>query len=451
MDHGFTLRSYSHMEPARRPPRSARLLALSTVGTVVVFALASVVAIVDANAVGRALRELTLNMLAGIELVSTLAVDVDQERLLVDAHIFEKRAVDMEATERRIAVTRADFERAARAYDLIATLPGEREAWLRLREDAGALESPITHVLALSRLNHDEEARSAMTALEPQFDALSRDVAALVALNHAAAERTAAGIRARLHSGPWRLALLMAAGVALAIAISIGSARALASRELQLTEASDALEQRNRELDAFAGRVAHDLRAPLTALVLSGEDAERRKRSVLRMERLIEDLLVLSRLGVQEPNAACDPSTVTRTVLEELAPQATKLGAHVQADVAAASVSSSAGLLRQALWNLVDNALKYRREGVTPELELRGRVESGAYVLRVRDNGMGMPPDEARRAFDPFFRSPRTKQKPGTGLGLSIVRRVVEAGGGTVSVESEPDRGSLFVMRLKLA
>jgi signal transduction histidine kinase len=113
-------------------------------------------------------------------------------------------------------------------------------------------------------------------------------------------------------------------------------------------------------------------------------------------------------------------------------------------------VHCSEGLLRQVVWNLTDNAMKYRRGGVTLRIEISGRSLDHRYDLSVRDNGVGLSPDETARVFDPFYRGAGSKGEPGTGLGLSIVKRAVEASGGTVWVTSEPGNGSTFVARLPL-
>src|SRR5262249_49120866 len=114
----------------------------------------------------------------------------------------------------------------------------------------------------------------------------------------------------------------------------------------------------------------------------------------------------------------------------------------------AVPVSSNPTLLQQAIWNLADNALNYRRPEVPPEIEMRGWVEGRWYVLRISDNGLGMSTAEVEQAFEPFYRGESSRDRPGTGLGLSIVKRVVEASGGSVSLESQPEVGSSFVLRL---
>jgi signal transduction histidine kinase len=117
-----------------------------------------------------------------------------------------------------------------------------------------------------------------------------------------------------------------------------------------------------------------------------------------------------------------------------------------------ARVPCSEGLLREVLWNLGENAVKYRRPEVPLKLEMIGQATHQHYELRVSDNGAGMSSNDARQAFDPLFRGEQTRSAtPGTGLGLAIVKRIVEAGGGTVTVDSHAGQGTLFVVRLPLA
>ncbi len=207
--------------------------------------------------------------------------------------------------------------------------------------------------------------------------------------------------------------------------------------------------------------MAHDLRGPLTTINLASARLERRlpeetlaserlRRAVELMEALIEDLLGLSRIGADEKLGSCDPSTVAEQVRADLAARIESEGATLRLDVAHGQARGSEGLLRQALSNLVENAVKYRRPEVTPEVEVVGRPGGSDYTLRVSDNGLGMSPDEAARAFEPFYRAKRVPTTPGTGLGLSIVKRVVEASGGSILVQSQLGRGTTFVVTLPL-
>jgi signal transduction histidine kinase len=88
---------------------------------------------------------------------------------------------------------------------------------------------------------------------------------------------------------------------------------------------------------------------------------------------------------------------------------------------------------------------------VPPEVEIRGHTEDGAYVYSLTDNGLGMTREDSEHVFEPFFRAERTRAVGGTGLGLAIVRRIVEAHGGSVFVQSEPGSGPTFTLRLPRA
>jgi signal transduction histidine kinase len=105
-------------------------------------------------------------------------------------------------------------------------------------------------------------------------------------------------------------------------------------------------------------------------------------------------------------------------------------------------------LLRQALVNLIGNAIKYTPEG--GQVQLDAALEGEELVLAVRDNGIGIGPEDLPRIFDKFFRASQAKSSriPGTGLGLPLARYLVESHGGRIEVESELGQGSTFRVRL---
>lgn len=155
-----------------------------------------------------------------------------------------------------------------------------------------------------------------------------------------------------------------------------------------------------------------------------------------RMERLIEDVLALSRLSRQDITLApVDVERVLREVLDqpELQPP--------QAEVAIISpllpVLGHELSLAQALSNLLGNAIKY----VAPEVQPRVR-------LWVEDNGIGIPRAAQDQVFEIFHRLHRSEEYEGTGIGLAIVRKAIERLGGAVGIESEPGQGSRFWIEL---
>jgi signal transduction histidine kinase len=111
-------------------------------------------------------------------------------------------------------------------------------------------------------------------------------------------------------------------------------------------------------------------------------------------------------------------------------------------------VQGDAVRLRQIVSNLLSNALKFTPSGGHVTVSVAGR--DGAAVLEVQDSGPGIPPDEIDRVFDRFYRG-RTVRAGGSGIGLAVIRDLVGAHGGEVSVESEPGRGSRFLVVLPRA
>jgi signal transduction histidine kinase len=102
--------------------------------------------------------------------------------------------------------------------------------------------------------------------------------------------------------------------------------------------------------------------------------------------------------------------------------------------------------LRQALANLVDNAIKYTPPG--GQVELSATAEGDAMVIRVADNGPGISEQDLPRIFDRLYRGDHSRTTRGLGLGLNLVRAYIEAQGGTVEVKSTPGQGSTFEIRL---
>jgi signal transduction histidine kinase len=125
---------------------------------------------------------------------------------------------------------------------------------------------------------------------------------------------------------------------------------------------------------------------------------------------------------------------------------------HVQlGDVVPAAVPGDRRARARAARNQVENAIKYTPAGGKVALSLR--VEDGQAALAVQDTGIGIPPEETERIFEPFVRldAARARETGGTGLGLAIARSIVVAHGGTLTAESEPGAGSRFTIRLPVA
>ena len=399
--------------------------------------------------------------LVSIKLVDRVAMDVDRERILFGQVILERDPDAIAAVERQLTAVRSDYEQAAREYAPLAGFPGERGVWQRLRAQITAMRAEAQPAIELARANRDGEATRALSSLVPRFESIHQYVKTLIDINLAQADESVARVT-QLHDRDRRVRLLLVA-CTLVITYLVGTwaTRTIVRSQRELEAATAELERRNRELDAFAGRVAHDLRGPLNTLSISTgllvEQAPQAipttriiERGVAQMTNLVEELLQLSRVGATtgEPSRIED---VADALEIDLAPLASQVGGAVRIKVEPALVPCTRGLLRQALWNLCENAIKYRKRDVPIAIDLVGRVRGHGYEIRISDNGVGMTYEDAQHVFEPFFRSPHTRSIPGVGLGLAIVRRIADACGGRITVASELGRGTTFEITLPLA
>ena len=352
------------------------------------------------------------NSVVSIELVSRIASDIERQRILIGSHIIESEPTRMVEIERQIAAARGDYAQAARRYAPLVTFPGEPEAWRQLTEDVAGVERDVEPALALSRANRDADAQKLVIALEPKFERIAADEAALVQINDAAAAGAVANVT-RLQTSALRLRVLVTTAILVAIlAVGLFLTRTIVRVHRQLLTSNLELENRNRELDAFAGRVAHDLRGPLNTISLATSLLAERMpderatttilgRGITQITNLIEDLLLLSRVGAM-PTASSQTDAVAASLAEDLGQLVTQAGGVLRVELESAEVACSAGLLRQVLWNLGENAVKYRRPDLAPMVDVIGRTSRDGYAIRVHDNGLGMSDDDARRAFEPF-------------------------------------------------
>ncbi|WP_052214377.1 CHASE3 domain-containing protein [Belnapia sp. F-4-1] len=230
--------------------------------------------------------------------------------------------------------------------------------------------------------------------------------------------------------------------------------------EQQVEERTATLEEANDELRSFAATISHDLRAPARAIggyaAALEEDAGPRlgeeERDYLariagaaeRMDALIDDILGYSRLARQDIALRRVPlEEVVEAVLDQ---SRTELkDARVEVLRPMPAVSGHAGVLVQAVGNLVGNALKFRPPGEPPQVTIRCTEGEGGLVrLWVEDRGIGIAPEHQERIFRPFERLHGREAFAGTGVGLAIVRRVAERLGGRCGVVSASGEGSRF-------
>jgi signal transduction histidine kinase len=211
----------------------------------------------------------------------------------------------------------------------------------------------------------------------------------------------------------------------------------------------------------FVANVSHELKTPLTAIrgfaeTLASElgadpqhakFAETIKQNAERMQRLIDDLLDLSRIesgGWTPTPVRVDVAAAAAEAMGPYREEAKKRGASIEVSVDpnAASLRADPVALRQALGNLVENAVRYTPSGGT--ITIFSRIEDHGISVGVRDTGAGIPSEHLPRIFERFYRvdPARSRAAGGTGLGLAIVKHLVEAHGGRVRAESQVGRGT---------
>ena len=313
----------------------------------------------------------------------------------------------------------------------------------------------------------------------------------------AGASRTPQARRTRAESGlPWELqivsadpssdrarvvgrqrVLLSVSGlVVLVVAVAMYFSSRAVARELEVA----------RLRSEFVSAVSHDFRTPLTSLrqvteALAGERvaADRRPayygiqlRAIDRLHRLVEGLLDFGRIEAGAHEFEQQPIQVrpwVEGVVRAFQAEVDKQGYAIELSWSGADpvIEGDEPALTRALWNLLDNAVKYSPEGKTvwvdgrvgdasSETAASGRAgdgrDTGRLVLSVRDRGVGVDPTERRTIFGKFVRgsAAAAHASPGSGLGLAMVEHIVQAHGGEVEVEGMPGDGSTFSIRLPL-
>jgi signal transduction histidine kinase len=225
----------------------------------------------------------------------------------------------------------------------------------------------------------------------------------------------------------------------------------------------------------FVAGVSHELRTPLTAIHTAAFNLRGRvannpvqverygamiQQESARLKELVEQVLDFAGGKTRRVIQAPEPVSVERVIEEAM--EASKAVTHGQyvieksVDSGLPAILGDARALKRALQNLLSNAAKYGTEGgnwIGVFASAAGEQDQPVVEIRVADRGPGIPEDEQKHIFDPFFRGRRAVQDQvhGTGLGLYLVKSIVEAHGGTVCVKSEPAKGTEFIVRIPAA
>lgn len=237
--------------------------------------------------------------------------------------------------------------------------------------------------------------------------------------------------------------------------------------ERKVAERTERLTRSNEELKQFAKIASHDLQEPLRAVqgfaTLLKENTEGKldKDSqefvefivdgTNRMQNLIQAVLMHSSIRNDETT---DHVTKCNDVIEDVL---TNLSATIRETEAVFDIDKLPEVkvershLVQLFQNLISNALKYRKKDQPPHIYIKVDISGDYWLFSVRDNGIGFDPKYADKIFDMFARLHGKTEYSGTGMGLAICKRIVTSHGGTISVESVPGEGSIFLFTLPAA
>ncbi len=237
-------------------------------------------------------------------------------------------------------------------------------------------------------------------------------------------------------------------------------------RTQQLTIQREALIRSNKELEQFAYIASHDLQEPLRKVRAFGERLQqtagralderssdylaRMRASVTRMQTLISDLLLLSRVAHRsKPFLPVDLNEIVKEVASDLETLVARTQGKINHNKLAV-IHADPTQMRQLLQNLIGNGLKFHRENTPPVITIRSRPLSNGRDVQivVEDNGIGFKSEFSERIFGAFQRLHGREAYDGTGIGLAVCRKIVERHEGNIVAESEAGKGSKFIVTL---
>lgn len=351
-------------------------------------------------------------------------------------------------------------------YLRLPAAPGEPRHWIDIQKSAVKFEQVVKRTVEFAEEGDDPRARGMFVReVEPAGNEMLDRAAETIEFNAQSARMLAAEIKEarkrtiQTANGLGILFILLCVSGALLI-----HSQARARRSL-FEAYSRFLEERGAELEKFAGRVAHDLRNPLSAASVAVELARKRTsdedvRSLLdrvigglsRADALISGLLDFARAGARpDPGARTDVAATIADMTPAL--RETTGGARIELvveEVPSVLVACNTGVYLSLLGNLVRNAVKYMGDSRERKIVIRVSRENGQVKTEVRDTGPGIPEEALPSIFEPYFRGP-TAGQAGLGLGLATVKKLAEGHGGSVGATSVRGAGSVFWFTLPLA
>jgi len=234
------------------------------------------------------------------------------------------------------------------------------------------------------------------------------------------------------------------------------------SAEEKLRNYAVELKRSNEELQDFAAIASHDLQEPLRKIIAFGDRLqamvpdlcqqgndylERMQKAAQRMQRLIDDLLLYSRVTTKaQPFNAVDLKNLVAQVVEDLEVPLKNTGRRIYVNDLPTLVGD-VFQMRQLFQNILSNSLKYHRKGIPPVIHVNcSPGENGDWKITIEDNGIGFDMKYVEKIFKPFELLHTREEFEGTGMGLAICKKIVHRHGGEIKVKSEISMGSTFTL-----
>jgi signal transduction histidine kinase len=365
-------------------------------------------------------------------------------------HALDGAALGYEWSRRSVEASLSQIQQEFEAYARVTSEPEEREAWGSASRPLEAVRQYAWNMMGMLESGDGTGARAVFDAqLRPEIDRADQAVLRLIGINtrqalNAAAQVATARRRAQLYA-----LALDGSSILVAIGFAMLAFRAVRRHDRLL-------ERRANELDEFASRVAHDIESPLLPATIALDRAahelpdespirraaQRGLRALEHVRTIIEDLLAFARRdGSGEKTAVAQVHSVVDAVIDQAEPAAAshRVTIAVEPFPDSLAVACAPGVLESVLSNLVRNALLYMGDSTERRIDLRVRDFGDAVFIAVSDTGPGLP----RSVEDAIDDRAHDGGPPrALGLGLTTVKRLVEAHGGAISVESGTHGGS---------
>lgn len=440
---------------------AARWLVAVIASVVLCFTVASAVGEYLESAVAQCANDISANAMPSVQILTTIQRAVQQIDLDMDR--YAAAPVEQRPEYRaRILATRKDVTASFASYVALPAFPEEPLIQADLRASLADLDQTLTAYLA-------DGQPASLANVHTQLDLVEEAIGRCVSFDAAQGQRLGIEIQRIRSETRGIMELLDVASVVLAVGACYLAIRQLRrAAQVQKAEREDRerraaeLAVQNEALGQFAGRVAHDVRSPLSTAMLALQlvqracahdpsahrATERGIAAVTRVHTLVDGLLAFSRAGGRpEPGSSTEIAPVIADVVDALSGLASEHRiALCTSAVPQGTIACTTGVLTSLIANLVGNAIKYMGDSPVRRIDVRVVDAGDRWRIEVEDTGPGIPLEHQERIFQPYVQLGRDGS--GIGLGLATVDRLVRGHGGTLGVISAPGQGSLFWFEL---